>query len=88
MGIKQATEAILGCMRSAVQREDKFRIDVQVDDATSSSPAGAVVSRTSYVLPARRAEHMLQSKQGCVNPETVIERIFLYIYSPSHLHSG
>lgn len=53
MGIKQATEAILGCMRSAVQREDKFRIDVQVDDATSSSPAGAVVSRTSYVLPAR-----------------------------------
>ena len=29
MGIKQATEAILGCMRSAVQREERVKIDVQ-----------------------------------------------------------
>ena len=35
MGIKQATEAILGCMRNAVQREEKFRIDVQACFGTS-----------------------------------------------------
>ena len=29
MGIKQAKQAILGCMKSAVQREDRLRIDVQ-----------------------------------------------------------